>query len=265
MFAISKRSGNLKQGKLAVSNITQALCKQAWRLQCSGETPHPPDWLTEQHSLSNLYGDVHVCPIHVCDHRSNRFHLYVCAYNFSVCAPYVHVYMSTRSFHALCLFRLGMAPLHMYCGRQTTPRTHVLARTCQFCESMCNKRVIEDEYHVCVECPLYDSLRVCVYRVLLRAGFNFPFVFNLVCLCMCMLNVRERSQVQAVGSFLADCLALRDAYLGKESTRWCSPARAQQLRAHTLDPPTTSRHSMDFLHNVGMRDLSLAQPFATLI
>ena len=251
----------VKEGKQQLP----ATPRLAWQQKCEGVPAHLPDWLTGVTGPPDAlqqFSDVCVGSMHVYDHRGNRFYRSVYVNNFGVCAPFVSVYMSVCTLRALCLFRLGMAPLRMYTGRQTVPSTPVLARTCEFCERKCGRRVLEDEYHVCVECPLYDNLRVNLFFKLMSRGLSFFRMRNLMCVCVSVLCVRDPSMVRAVGQYLADCLATRDVFLSVRPSKWCKPSRVKALEACVQTAPVVSQHTLKFLRQVSMCDTTPALPFS---
>ena len=136
---ISLKSG--RGGKRAVANSTKAACQRHWLTSRVNGQPQLHTWPLEQPTTLSLYMSTCVLPVHVYDHRSNRLFLSLGTNNSSVCAPYLCVYMSTCVRRAFCLFRLGIARLHMYEGRQH--HTPLLGRTCAFCASKCNRSVVE--------------------------------------------------------------------------------------------------------------------------
>ena len=155
---ISMKSG--RGGKEALARSIGRACWQQWQKLGAGDLPHLPSWLLDRpdYTLEPFLG-THVSRVHMYDHRSNRMYMSVCANNFSVCAPYLRVFLSKCVLRAFCLFRLGLlVHLNAHDGRKK--HLPVLARTCDFCQRVCGQRVVEDAYHVCMECPLYDSLRL---------------------------------------------------------------------------------------------------------
>ena len=162
---------------------------------------------------------------------------------------------------AYCLFRLGIAPLHAHIGRWTKPSpTHVLARTCQFCVAVYERQVVEDEYHVCMECPLYDVLRYALLSRLDSPGPNSVIrqCSTLTDLFRCLLNLTRKSQIWLVCRFLLDVLTVRCVYLEREPGWWCMDAkRRTSLTAHVQYHPTPMSfpyehmRSHTFLHSLG--------------
>ena len=134
----------------------------------------------------------------------------------------------------------------------------VLARVCEFCLRVCGQQVVEDTYHVCVECPLYDVLRVRVFKQLNRHHFDFSNVHDLMCMYVCMLCVSDRLHVRAVGRFLADCLAVRDVFLGKPRTVWCTTSRLHEVQQCVDLAPTSCKFSHELLQQLaGACDVSV--------
>ena len=121
---------------------------------------------------------------------------------------------------------------------------------------------MEDTYHVCVECPLYDQMRARMYRLLRAHGFDFSKIRDLECMYRCMLCVSDAKHVRAVGRFLADCLAARDIFLNKPSSVWFSKARMDALKSCVQSAPVTLQLSCDVLRDVCQCDVSLCQPLS---
>ena len=246
-----QRDISLKSGrgdKAAVARSIGKACWQRWQRVGKGDLPHLPHWLLDRPNFT-LAPFVHtrVQRIHMYDHRSDRMFMCVCENNFSVRAPYLSVYMSKCVLRAFCQFRLGMAPLNAHDGRKK--HMLVLARVCEFCSRVCGQQVVEDTYHVCMECPLYDSLRVNVFKQLDRFHFDFSNVHDLMGMYVCMLCVSDRLHVRAVGRFLADCLAVRDVFLGKSRSAWCTPNRLHALQQCVDSAPTSCKLSHDLLQH----------------
>ena len=182
------------------------------------------------------------------DHRSNRMFLCVCENKFSVRAPYLNVCMSKCVLRAFCQFRLAIAPFNAHDGRKK--HMHVLARVCEFCSRVCGQQVVEDTYHVCMECPLNDMLRVRVFKQLDRQHFDFSNVHDLMCMYVCMLCASDRLHVRTVGRFLADCLAVRDVFMGKPRTVWCNTSRLHAIHQCVVSAPTSCKSSHDLLQQL---------------
>ncbi len=70
-------------------------------------------------------------------------------------AAFENVCLSDRCSRSLKLFRLRIAPIN----RNFQLDAPVTDRLCVFCVKSTYGRFIEDEYHVCFDCPLYESLR----------------------------------------------------------------------------------------------------------
>ena len=121
-------------------------------------------------------------------------------------APYGNSCLSARASRALALFRLGCAPLR----RNTAFGEKVHMRTCFFCYHVYGVRFVEDEYHVCFQCPLYEQPRYLLLCHLRNADFSFnntdPYPLNLLA---SLLSVSIPHHVRIVGKFLCECLAMR--------------------------------------------------------
>ena len=81
---------------------------------------------------------------------------------------------------------------------------------------------IEDEYHVCFECPLYDDLRANFYINLLHSKFDFTKkCAEPLFLLSSILSVNKPKHVRFFGEFLYKCLAIRSLYNNDDSdTFW---------------------------------------------
>ena len=247
-------------GKTAVDRATRAACWAAWRKQLHGETPHPPDWLLTAPDGLTDFNDTCVLPLHLLDHRGSRWYKSLFSADCQVSAPYTKVHMPPRLLRAFCLFRLGTIQLNVQTGRWGG--SHVLSRTCDFCQKVCQRRVVEDPYHVCVECPLYECMRMCTYKKLLDRGFDFSSVRGLLHLCVSMLCVKEPSHVRTIGRFLADCMAARDVYTRADSSTWLSNARQQYIADCVRKAPRTCDGSFDFLRGASACDTSRCAPLS---
>ena len=110
----------------------------------------------------------------------------------------------------------------------------VLARVCEFCLRVCGQQVVEDTYHVCVECPLYDVLRVRVFKQLNRHHFDFSNVHDLMCMYVCMLCVSDRLHV------------------------WCTTSRLHEVQQCVDLAPTSCKFSHELLQQLaGACDVSV--------
>ena len=119
-------------------------------------------------------------------------------------ASYGNACLSARASQALALFRLGCAPLR----RTVAFGSNVLTRVCLFCQFYHGVKLIEDEYHVCFDCPLYERLRCSLFHKLIQSEFSFnciePHPLNLLA---SLLSVTNPPHARAVSKFLCDCLA----------------------------------------------------------
>ena len=94
-------------------------------------------------------------------------------------------------------------------------------RLCSFCLRSANRRFIEDEYHVCFDCPLYENLRCELLLKLVASKFCFPQHWawiNNNCppapeLLAALLSVKAPAHIRLVANFLFNCVALRSIYL----------------------------------------------------
>ena len=135
-------------------------------------------------------------------------------------APYGNSCLSARASRALALFRLGCAPLR----RNTAFGEKVHMRTCFFCYHVYGVRFVEDEYHVCFQCPLYEQPRYLLLCHLRNADFSFnnidPYPLNLLA---SLLSVSIPHHVRIVGKFLCECLAMR-ALAGCDALQSSTPS-----------------------------------------
>jgi hypothetical protein len=121
-------------------------------------------------------------------------------------APYGNACLSPRASRALALFRFGCAPLR----RNIAFGTNVVMRVCPFCDVHYGARLIEDEYHVCFECPLYAQPRYLMFYNLFNSRFSFCNVdVQPLNLLASLLSADNPQHARTVGKFLCDCLAMR--------------------------------------------------------
>ena len=133
---------------------------------------------------------------------------------------------------------------------------------------------IEDAYHVCMECPLYDVLREREFTALYQCGFEFGsecdvLVRDLFSVYVSMLYASKRPHVWAIGRFLSDCLAVRAMYAGQDPAGWCTKQRVDSLRAHVLYHPTPQsmplhmQRAHEVLRECAECDVTLCRQFPT--
>ena len=124
-------------------------------------------------------------------------------------APFGNACLSVRASQALVLFRLGCAPLF----RNTAFGTNIHSRVCIFCQQYRGLRLIEDEYHVCFDCPLYDQPRYLLFCKLFETNFSFGESVMQNCqplhLLASILSATTPQHVRLISRFLSDCLAMR--------------------------------------------------------
>ena len=163
--------------------------------------------------------------------------------------------MPTLMLRAFCMFRLGTVHLNIHTGRWSN--SHVLSRTCQYCRLVCGKLVVEDPYHVCIECPLYECMRVHTLNTLHAREFDFSSVPDLLRLCVSMLCASDPSHVRTVGRFLCDCMAARDVFCSQPNSPWLSTARATYINDCVRKAPLTCDTSLNFLRDISKCDTSI--------
>ena len=130
----------------------------------------------------------------------------------NVCS-YSNISLSNHLQKTITLFRLSAAPL----CRNIQYETCISNRICKFCDIYFSKRHVEDEYHVCFECPLYDNLRTDFYINLSHAKFDFSKKCSQpIYLLSSILSVSKPKHVRLLGEFLYKCLALRSIYASNE-------------------------------------------------
>lgn len=84
----------------------------------------------------------------------NKLRTYNKFKNEFIVEAYVKKIMPFQYRSALAKFRCGTAPIRVETGRYGSNRLPVNERVCFNCINQ-----VEDEYHVLMECPLYDDLR----------------------------------------------------------------------------------------------------------
>ena len=181
--------------------------------------------------------------------------------NGSLCrkvAPFGYVCLTPRLSRALALFRLGVAPLN----RNICFSSCISARICSFCFNSGAGKFIEDEFHACFECSLFDSLRCSLFEILHKNGFMFSSKQNCNDVCPItlladLLSVANPAHVRCVSRFLNDCLSLRALYLekccmnkrGNHFKYWLLLDSDRQKFSKVLDDSLAAarRESYDFL------------------
>ena len=74
--------------------------------------------------------------------------------NFNICSEYLNTIDNLSLRIAISKIRLGSHNFLVERGRWNRPKLDYLERICQTCN------VVEDEFHVCIECPKYVTLRL---------------------------------------------------------------------------------------------------------
>jgi hypothetical protein len=248
----SRRPPNGKEVRQAIAGRTKVACTTYWLRTLKGEDPHRPDWSTAVDLTQ--HGRTHVLPLHLTDHRSNRWYKSQFSPSYRVPAPYLAamVHLPTPHLRALCTFRLGIARLHVYTGRCTKPPTPLLERPCKYCREECGRTMIEDPYHVCMECPLYERARVDLYTKLQSTGFDFSSATTLPALHIALLSAGRPDTVRSVGRYLADCMATRDTYNNQvDKSQWVTKTNRTLAHTSASEKPTTCNTSSDILRRMG--------------
>ena len=225
------------------ASYTRRHCARAWTQRLIGPPVSEPEWCTDTASV-NEWLHTHVLPAYVTDSRASSGRLKLFPPTYRKVAPYVKSCMSPRLTRVICMFRLGIVQLHSFTGGWSQVQTHLFARTCSFCQHECQRHVLEDAYHVCMECPLYDHMRMRIYNYLHDHNFDFTPIVGLQDLYVAMLNCADARTIRAIGGFLLDCLAARDSYLGhiKES-QWLNTRRQAYITQCVRTAPTHCQQS----------------------
>jgi hypothetical protein len=250
----------------SIGRRTKTACKAAWQSKLTGEQAQLPDWLNTA-TLTHLK-DTCTLPVHVSDNRGSRWYKTFFSPTCNTPAPYLDTHLPTNHLRALCMFRMGIAQINVTTGGWTKKGenvTPVLGRTCTYCNSKCSRQVVEDAYHVCVECPLYEHARVQLYQYLSTHGFDFTPAVNLHAMYVSMMSVGKPATVRAVGRFLADCMAARDTFLGRadRATAWTTKDRQEQITKWVNTAPTSCSQSLSFLRQTNNCDITLCAPFSS--
>jgi hypothetical protein len=173
------------------------------------------------------------------------------------------VYLPARELRAFATFRLGIAQLRAHSDKWGPESQPLPSRVCDYCRSAeVGRLAVEDAYHVCVECPLYERLRIRLYTYLERTGFDASTVRSLHDMFVALMSVGAPQFVRAVGQFLVDCMAARDVYLNNCQSRWLVRSREQYIRACVAGAPSSSRTSLTHLCSMTSRlaVVTLCQP-----
>lgn len=122
---------------------------------------------------------------------------------------YLSVIDNTSHRAALTQLRLSSHPLNIEVLRGTV--INPSERTCK----ICNLNQIEDEFHLVIECPEYNSLRDEVISKL----SDFPQVMNLsnTNKAIWLLTNEEKTICKAMSKFIHDCYGLRREKLKQEA------------------------------------------------
>ena len=112
------------------------------------------------------------------------------------------------------------------------------------------RKAVEDPYHVCMECPLYDRARLDLYHKLQSADFTFPT--NLTDTYVALMNVNQPDAVRSVGRFLSDCMAIRDTYQGNTTnSHWINKTNKAYARTCVDTQSANSDQSFNLLKQHG--------------
>ena len=253
-----------KDIKQTIGSKTKVACINHWLQTLKGEQPQRPDWWR---TTLTQYSQTHVLPLHLTDHRSNRWYKSQFCPTYRVPAPYIAamIHLNTTHLRALCTFRMGIAQLHVHTGAWKTPAIPLLDRICNYCQTVCRLKAVEDPYHVCMECPLYDRARVELYTKLQSLGFDFTSMTTLQDMHTALMQVGQADTVRSVGRFLADCMTIRDTYHGNVATsQWINKLNKTYARTCVDSKPTTCDQSFAILRQHGC-DVATCKPLAAYL
>jgi hypothetical protein len=116
---------------------------------------------------------------------------------------YVKCVMSKQQRSALAKFRCGVAPLRLETGRYEHLPVH--ERLCFNCNDC-----VEDELHVLIVCPLYDSIRGNLFNVANEVNADFSALTDSEKLCF---TLSHKDLLKASAKTCLDILNLRRSYL----------------------------------------------------
>ena len=241
------KQNNVKQ---IIAGRTKVACFTHWQTAVTGEEPHRPEWCTEA-TLAE-HKTTHTLPLHLTDHRTTRWYKSQFCPKWPAPAPYLaaRVHLPTTHLRALCSFRLGIAQLHAHTGAWKQPATPLLERTCKYCEAQCTRKVVEDPYHVCIECSLYERARIELYNRLLSLEFDFSSASTLADIYTALMTTSKPDTVRSVGRYLSDCM--RDTYNGHTATsHWINKSNRIYARTCADKPLATCDQSLAILRRFG--------------
>ena len=142
------------------------------------------------------------------------------------------------------------------------PPTPLLDRTCSYCKTECGRKAVEDPYHVCMQCLLYERARTDLYTRLQSLDFDFSSTRSLTGMCTALMNVGHPDTVRSVSRYLADCMAIRDVHLGHSATsQWITKANKTYTCKYAASKPTTCDQSFTLLKRHGC-DVTACKPTA---
>ena len=151
-------------------------------------------------------------------------------------AGYAHATLPPHQLRAVAFFRLGCAPLALHVQHDLP----VTSRVCQFCHKRRGLRIVEDQFHVVFECPLYDCFRVSFLKTLLplpdTPRENTPH--NALAHILC---TNDASHSRALGRFLSRVLHTREIFLLRSAclpipSRPDTDVCTQAATTATIDP-----------------------------
>ena len=124
--------------------------------------------------------------------------------------------------------------------------------------------MIEDPYHVAMECPLYERARVELYTKLQSTDSDFSSATTLGDLHMALMNAGHPNTVKSVGRYLADCMAIRDTYNNQAAkSHWITTINKTFARTCANEKLTACDKSLDILKTLGCDvTVTLCKPVA---
>jgi hypothetical protein len=254
-----------KAGRSAIASATKFAGRTAWAGELLHGPPTLPSWL-DAPGVPQDFSDVCMLPIHVRDGRTTGVYKSLfCNSTTEVgrgrAAKYVGVQLPERTTRAFAQFRIGIAPLRVHTATWGDGATVFPDRTCTFCVQRLGRRVVEDPYHVCMECPLYERLRARLFGALHSQEFDASNVHSLQDMFASLLSVGQPAFIRLVGRYLVDCLAARDKFLGIKS-KWHAPQRARDITLCVDSAPTTCALSLAVLLTMAPIDASTCAPLS---
>ena len=118
------------------------------------------------------------------------------------------LFSNTETRRNLTKLRISAHSLEIEIGRYTRPKTQISDRKCK----LCTLDKIEDEYHMLLECPVYEKERlefICNLKDIscITIKDDFDFFCDLMFLCS-----KDREISLAICTFINKCFSKRKGY-----------------------------------------------------